>query len=61
MLDLIQILLKYEKMKYLRIDGKIKNPKERQNIIDSFNKNNEYFCLLLSTGGKKFNLIIIFI
>lgn len=34
----------------LRIDGKISGAQDRQAIIDTFNEDRSYHCLLLTTG-----------
>lgn len=59
MLDIIQKVLSSRGYSFLRLDGTISNPRERQNLISLFNTNTkDYFCFLLSTqvGGLGLNL-----
>lgn len=60
-LDLSEILLKANKLTYLRLDGRTKL-KDRQTIVNSFNEHSsstQYFAFLLSSkaGGCGLNLI----
>lgn len=42
-----------KKFTYLRIDGSVSDSKERQDLIDLYNRDSSYFCFLLTTqtGG----------
>lgn len=58
MLNTIELLLKDGSFSFLRIDGSISNPTERQRRVDLFNSDPSYFCFLLTTlvGGIGLNL-----
>ncbi|NXA36461.1 SMRCD regulator, partial [Eudromia elegans] len=57
MLDILEVLLKHLKLKYIRLDGKTQIS-ERIHLIDEFNTDMEIFVFLMSTkaGGLGINL-----
>ncbi len=57
LLDILQDYLSWKGYLMCRLDGSTKLA-ERQEMIDTFNNNKDYFCFLLSTraGGLGINL-----
>ncbi|ETE69673.1 SWI/SNF-related matrix-associated actin-dependent regulator of chromatin subfamily A containing DEAD/H box 1, partial [Ophiophagus hannah] len=57
MLDILEVLLKHEQYRYLRLDGKTQIS-DRIHLIDEFNSDMDIFIFLLSTkaGGLGINL-----
>jgi superfamily II DNA or RNA helicase len=57
MLDLIAVVLQDEEFPFLRIDGSTPST-NRQPLVDQFNRDSRYTCMLLSTkaGGTGLNL-----
>eukprot|EP01083_Nonionella_stella_P117401 349841_1 len=53
MLNVIEECLCLERMKYLRIDGDVTQTRDRQELIQLFNRDDSIFCFLLTTqtGG----------
>uniref|UniRef100_A0A7S1IQI0 RanBP-type and C3HC4-type zinc finger-containing protein 1 n=1 Tax=Eutreptiella gymnastica TaxID=73025 RepID=A0A7S1IQI0_9EUGL len=53
MLDIVQMWLERQDMRHSRLDGSVKQPAERQQIVDRFNANPKIFCCLLTSqvGG----------